>query len=43
MSVFVYNPFQDCFEIRDRVATDYATEAHRPFSDFLSAVMGTVA
>lgn len=43
MSVFVFNPVQDCFEIRDRVATDYVTEAHHPFSDFLSAVMGTVA
>ncbi|PWK94287.1 hypothetical protein C7431_11122 [Pantoea allii] len=42
-SVFLYNAVQDCFEIRDRVATDYVTEAHHQFSDFLSAVMDTVA
>lgn len=43
MSLLAYAPAEDSFEIRDKAATDYVIESHPKFSDFLRAVIGTVA
>nr|WP_318383592.1 YrhA family protein [uncultured Enterobacter sp.] len=43
MSVFVYSFTDDCFQIRDRVSTDYVIESHENFSDCLSALINTVS
>lgn len=42
MSVFVYSPKDDCFQIRDRVSTDYVIESQATFGDLLSALIDTV-
>lgn len=42
MSVFVFSLKDDCFQIRDRVSTDYVIESHNSFSEFLSALIETV-
>lgn len=43
MSVFTYSFADDCFQIRDRVSTEYVIESHEKFSKFLSALIGTVS
>ncbi|ECY1766932.1 hypothetical protein F6685_22715 [Salmonella enterica] len=42
MSVFVYSFKEDCFQIRDRVSTDYVIESHATFSDLLTSLIDTV-
>ncbi len=42
MSVFVFSPKDDCFQIRDRVSTDYVIVSHATFADLLSALIDTV-
>ncbi|MNM35507.1 hypothetical protein D3C81_462050 [compost metagenome] len=42
MSVFVYSLKDDCFQIRDRVSTDYVIESHATFAGLLSALIDTV-
>lgn len=42
MSVFVYSLKEDCFQLRDRVSTDYAIESHATFGDLLSSLIDTV-
>lgn len=42
MSVFAYSFNDDCFEIRDKVSTDYVIESHTNFSELLSALIDTV-
>ncbi|HEY2451387.1 MAG TPA: YrhA family protein [Scandinavium sp.] len=43
MSVFVYSFSDDCFQIRDKVSTDYVIESHENFSGCLSALINTVS
>ncbi|WP_414057543.1 YrhA family protein [Pantoea dispersa] len=43
MSVFVYSLTDDCFQIRDKVSTEYVIESHEKFSHFLSALIDTVS
>ncbi|WP_075182876.1 YrhA family protein [Pantoea sp. 1.19] len=42
MSVFVYSPKDDCFQIRDKASTDYVIETHATFGDLLASVIDTV-
>lgn len=42
MSVFMYSPKDDCFQIRDRVSTDFVIESHATFADLLSSLIDTV-
>lgn len=42
MSVFVYSLKEDCFQIRDRVSTDYVIESHTTFGNLLTSLIDTV-
>lgn len=42
MSVLVYSLKEDCFQIRDKVSTDYVIESHTTFSDLLTSLIDTV-
>lgn len=42
MSVFVYSPKDNRFQIRDKASTDYVIEEHETFSDLLAALIDTV-
>lgn len=42
MSVFVFSPKDNCFQIRDKASTDYVIEEHETFSDLLAALIDTV-
>lgn len=42
MSVFVYSPKDNCFQIRDKSSTDYVIEGYGTFGDLLSALIDTV-
>ena len=42
ISVFVYSLKEDCFQIRDKVSTDYVIESHATFSDLLTSLIDTV-
>lgn len=42
ISVFVFSPKDDCFQIRDSVSTDYVIESYATFSDLLSALIDTI-
>lgn len=41
MSFYAFSFSENCFQIRDRVATDYVIESHACFSDLLSALIDT--
>ncbi|HDR2160892.1 TPA: hypothetical protein QCG56_002833 [Enterobacter cancerogenus] len=43
MSYFVYSFEDSCFQIRDRVASDYVIESHAHFSDLLAALVESVS
>ena len=42
ISVIVYSFADDCFQIRDKVSTDYVIESHNQFHGLLSALIDTV-
>lgn len=42
ISVIVYSFTDDCFQIRDKVSTDYIIESHNKFNELLSALIDTV-
>lgn len=42
MSVFVYSLKEDCFQIRDKVSTDYIIESHITFGELLASLLNTV-
>lgn len=42
ISVIVYSFADDCFQIRDKVSTDYVIESHNQFHELLSALIDTV-
>ncbi|HDR2788188.1 TPA: hypothetical protein QCJ61_002237 [Enterobacter asburiae] len=42
MSVFVFSPKDDCFQVRDRASTDYVIESHSTFGNLLSALIDTI-
>lgn len=42
ISVFAYSFEEDCFEIRDKVATQNLIETYKNFSDFLAEIISTV-
>ena len=42
MSVFVFSPKDNGFQIRDKVSTDYIIESHATFAELLSVLIDTV-
>ena len=42
MSLFVYSLKDGCFQIRDKVSTDYVIEGYGTFGELLSALIDTV-